>query len=277
MAESIHNSIARIQDEVGNLDEYVAEQLSFEPETVREYFSAEQVDALALAIRNAEAGKGFIIGDQTGVGKGRVVAAMIKYAVLNGKTPIFVTEKPNLYADMIRDFDEIGMSGMMGLENKKTNILITDNGRTVPYTLIRKEKGELVENNLNLRSIASENKDVANMMKSMIAKDSLGDYKVIFTTYTQMQTQDKKETERQRFLKHFAADGYLVLDESHNAGGGGEGRKKKGEEEGPGKDSPEDPKVVPPCDCLSIGHTRGRRPSLYRWLCLRFFFCRSAV
>lgn len=233
MAESIHNSIARIQDEVGNLDEYVAEQLSFEPQTVREYFSAEQVDALALAIRNAEAGKGFIIGDQTGVGKGRVVAAMIKYAVLNGKTPIFVTEKPNLYADMIRDFDEIGMSGMMGLENKKTNILITDNGRTVPYTLIRKEKGELVENNLNLRSIATENKDVADMMKSMIAKDNLGDYKVIFTTYTQMQTQDKKETERQRFLKHFANDGYLVLDESHNAGGGGEGRKKKGEEEGP--------------------------------------------
>ena len=233
MAESIHNSIARIQDEVGNLDEYVAEQLSFEPQTVREYFSAEQVDALALAIRNAEAGKGFIIGDQTGVGKGRVVAAMIKYAVLNGKTPIFVTEKPNLYADMIRDFDEIGMSGMMGLENKKTNILITDNGRTVPYTLIRKEKGELVENNLNLRSIATENKDVANMMKSMIAKDSLGDYKVIFTTYTQMQTQDKKETERQRFLKHFANDGYLVLDESHNAGGGGEGRKSKEEDAGP--------------------------------------------
>ena len=233
MAESIHNSIARIQDEVGNLDEYVAEQLSFEPETVREYFSAEQVDALALAIRNAEAGKGFIIGDQTGVGKGRVVEAMIKYAVLNGKTPIFVTEKPNLYADMIRDFDEIGMAGMMGLENKKTNILITDNDRTVPYTLIRKEKGELVENNLNLRSIAPENKDVANLLKSMIAKDSLGDYKVIFTTYTQMQTQDKKETERQRFLKHFANDGYLVLDESHNAGGAGEGRKKKGEEEGP--------------------------------------------
>ena len=233
MAESIHNSIARIQDEVGNLDEYVAEQLSFEPETVREYFSAEQVDALALAIRNAEAGKGFIIGDQTGVGKGRVVAAMIKYAVLNGKTPIFVTEKPNLYADMIRDFDEIGMAGMMGLENKKTNILITDNDRTVPYTLIRKEKGELVENNLNLRSIAPDNKDVANLLKSMIAKDSLGDYKVIFTTYTQMQTQDKKETERQRFLKHFANDGYLVLDESHNAGGAGEGRKKKGEEEGP--------------------------------------------
>jgi hypothetical protein len=233
MAESIHNSIARIQDEVGNLDEYVAEQLSFEPETVREYFSAEQVDALALAIRNAEAGKGFIIGDQTGVGKGRVVAAMIKYAVLNGKTPIFVTEKPNLYADMIRDFDEIGMAGMMGLENKKTNILITDNDRTVPYTLIRKENGELVENNLNLRSISSDNKKVADMMKSMITKDSLGDYKVIFTTYTQMQTQDKKETERQRFLKHFANDGYLVLDESHNAGGAGEGRKKKGEEEGP--------------------------------------------
>ena len=231
MAESIENSLTKIESSVGDLDNYVAESLEMDPETVRELFSAEQVDALALAINNAEAGKGFIIGDQTGVGKGRVVAAMIRYALVHDKIPIFVTEKPNLYADMIRDFDEIGMAGMMGLENKKSNILITDNNRTVPYTLIRKENGELVENNLDLKSIASENKDVADKMKSMIAKDSIGDYKVIFTTYTQMQTLKGQETERQRFLRHFANDGYLVFDESHNAGGGGESRTKSKEED----------------------------------------------
>jgi len=44
-------------------------------------------------ISNAQAGKGFIIGDQTGIGKGRVVAAMIKYALVNDKIPIFVTEE----------------------------------------------------------------------------------------------------------------------------------------------------------------------------------------
>ena len=45
------------------------------------YFSGEQVDAIALAIDNIDKGSGFIIGDQTGVGKGRVVAAMIRYSL----------------------------------------------------------------------------------------------------------------------------------------------------------------------------------------------------
>ena len=119
MAQSIDESISKVEDEVGNVDEYVAEALHMDPETLKEKFSAEQVDALTLAIRNAEAGKGFIIGDQTGIGKGRVVAAMIKYAIENDKVPIFVTEKPNLYSDMIRDMDDIGMTKELGLDTAK--------------------------------------------------------------------------------------------------------------------------------------------------------------
>ena len=37
------------------------------------------------------------------------------------------------------------------------------------------------------------------MLKDMRQKDSLGEYKVIFTTYSQLQTQKGKETERQQF------------------------------------------------------------------------------
>ena len=66
-----------------------------------------------LAIRN-EDGKplrrGFFIGDQTGVGKGRFVAAMLRYGSRKGMVPIFVTVKPALYADMIRDLLYIGMA-----------------------------------------------------------------------------------------------------------------------------------------------------------------------
>jgi len=221
MAESIENSLAKIESSVGDLDNYVAESLEMDPETVRVLFSAEQVDALALAISNAEAGKGFIIGDQTGVGKGRVVAAMIRYALVNDKTPIFVTEKPNLYSDMIRDLDDIGMTKELGLDTAKPKIFITNGSEAIPYTLLRKKGEEITENNLILKAPKS-GPALDGMMKSMMEKDSLGDYKVIFTTYSQLQTVKGKETDRQRFIDRFAAGNYMIFDESHNAGGAGE-------------------------------------------------------
>ena len=221
MAEAINNALATLEAAVGSIDEYVATALEMDPETVRELFSAEQVDALALSIRNAEAGKGFIIGDQTGVGKGRVVAAMIRYALVNGKVPIFVTEKPNLYSDMIRDLDDIGMTSELGLDTANPKILITNNDEKIPYTLLRDVNGEIVENNLTLKAPQKDAKLDA-VFKRMQDSESLGDYKVIFTTYNQLQTVKGKDTERRRLIKQFGAGNYMIFDESHNAGGAGE-------------------------------------------------------
>jgi hypothetical protein len=44
------------------------------------YFSAEQVNALALVIDNVARSAGFIIGDRKGVGKGRFLAATLARA-----------------------------------------------------------------------------------------------------------------------------------------------------------------------------------------------------
>lgn len=221
MADAIENSLAKLESSVGDLDEYVASSLEMDPETVRVLFSAEQVDALALAIKNAEEGKGFIIGDQTGVGKGRVVAGMIRYALINDKVPIFVTEKPNLYSDMIRDLDDIGMTDELALDTAKPNILITNADETIPYTLLREVNGELVENNLILRA-PKTGAAMDAVLKKMQQNDNLGEYKVIFTSYSQLQTVRGKETERQRFISQFAGGNYMIFDESHNAGGAGE-------------------------------------------------------
>ena len=229
MAESIDNSITEVEREVGDVDEYVAEALHMDPETLREKFSAEQIDALVLAIRNAEAGKGFIIGDQTGIGKGRVVAAMIKYAIENDKVPIFVTEKPNLYSDMIRDLDDIGMTKELGLDTAKPRIFITNSSESIPYTLLRTVNGEVTENNLTLKA-PKTGKALDEMMKGMQEKESLGDYKVIFTTYSQLQAVKKNETERQRFIKSFGLGNYMIFDESHNAGGAGETQARSKEQ-----------------------------------------------
>jgi hypothetical protein len=237
MAQSIQESIDRIESQVGNVDDFVAESLEMDPETLREKFSAEQIDALVLAIRNAQEGKGFIIGDQTGVGKGRVVAAMIKYALINDKIPIFVTEKPNLYSDMIRDLDDIGMTDELGLDTAKPKIFITNGSESIPYTLLRNVNGEMTENNLILKAPKSGAK-LDGMMKEMQEKEDLGEFKVIFTTYSQLQTVKGNATERQKFIKQFGAGNYMIFDESHNAGGAGETQartKEQREKEKEGK------------------------------------------
>jgi predicted RNA methylase len=221
MRDSIEQSLQKVENEMGSLDEYVADNLGMDLETLRDDFSAEQIDALALAIRNAEAGKGFIIGDQTGIGKGRVVAAMIKFAIRSDKIPIFVTEKPNLYSDMIRDLDDIGMTKELALDTAKPKIFITNGGESIPYQLLRKKGEQVEEIGLTLKAPKS-GKALDGMMEDMRTKDSLGDYKVIFTTYSQLQTVKGKDTERQKFIKGFGAGNYMIFDESHNAGGAGE-------------------------------------------------------
>jgi len=221
MRDSIQQSLEKVEDQMGNIDEYVADSLSMDIETLREDFSAEQIDALALSIRNAEAGKGFIIGDQTGIGKGRVVAAMIRYALRNDKIPIFVTEKPNLYSDMIRDLDDIGMTKELGLDTTKPKIFITNGGESIPYQLLRKKGDQIEEINLTLKA-PKTGKALDGMMEEMRNKESLGDYKVIFTTYSQLQNVKGKATERQNFISSFGLGNYMIFDESHNAGGAGE-------------------------------------------------------
>ena len=221
MADSIEQSLDRVETAEGNLDEYVSKSLDMDLDTVRNVFSAEQIDALALAIRNAEEGKGFIIGDQTGIGKGRVVAGMIRYALVSDKIPIFVTEAPNLYSDMLRDLDAIGMTNELGIDTAAPKILITNAGKKIPYTLQRTVNGEVVENDLTLKAPKNESAEMDYIFKKMQQDDSLGNYKVIFTTYDQLQTKDKKPTERMRFVTHFGANNYMIFDESHNAGGAG--------------------------------------------------------
>jgi hypothetical protein len=121
---ALQRAFDSLRARVGNIDAYVQKQLEYDDAGFAKAFSAEQVEALALAIDNIEQGKGFIIGDQTGIGKGRVVAAMIRYAKLKGKTPVFVTQMPDLYGDMMRDLSDIGMPNIRPL--------MTNNDAQVP-------------------------------------------------------------------------------------------------------------------------------------------------
>ncbi|MBS1610440.1 MAG: strawberry notch family protein, partial [Bacteroidetes bacterium] len=111
MAFETKTAIERIKEEVGgDIDNFVRHRLKYPTKAALcKVLSAEQIDAVAMAIYNIEArSQGMIIGDQTGIGKGRVAAAMIRYAVNQGLKPMFLTEKANLFSDIYRDLVAIG-------------------------------------------------------------------------------------------------------------------------------------------------------------------------
>lgn len=208
MQAAINDSLDALRGRVGDIDGFVADRLGYDEAEMFARFGGEQVDAIALAIDNIERGAGFIIGDQTGIGKGRVVAAVIRYAMRQGRAPIFVTEKPNLYKDMARDLTDIGVPEMLG---RDLSILMTDAAKTVPLdddsTAVLRTPGAAAHN--------------AALEK--VGRDGLtgAGYDVLFTTYSQMQSIKGEETPRQRAIRALASGGVLILDESHNAGGQG--------------------------------------------------------
>jgi hypothetical protein len=207
MLTAVQDSLRALEQRVGRVDEYVARELGYAPADVGKYFSAEQIDALALALDQMSRNAGFIIGDQTGIGKGRVVAGVIRYAMRNGMVPMFVTEKPNLYADMYRDLTDIGV--------KDIRPIMTNSGEKVPLD----DEGNVV---LKSKSAAQHNA----MLQKMADSASLGDdHNVVFTTYSQMQTLKGQFTQRMNFLQALAPNAIIILDESHNAGGNDSARK----------------------------------------------------
>lgn len=94
----------------GDVCGYVSKRLRMSVGELNDALLAEQVDSVALAMYNIEKrAQSLIIGDQTGVGKGRQAAAMVRYGLLNGYLPIFFTDRYTLFSDMYRDCKALGI------------------------------------------------------------------------------------------------------------------------------------------------------------------------
>ena len=220
LREPVTRALEAISDRHGSVDKFVAKELGYALEEIPGYFSAEQVDALALALDQIKRGKGFIIGDQTGVGKGRVVAGMIRWAMREGKMPVFVTEKPNLYGDMMRDLADIGMPDAKPFMTN-TSLSIPLDGDALAWF----EEAELAKANGNRppkkrgKFLSSPGASVQSNEMTEMLNGSRPAPEMIFTTYSQMQTVKGVRTQRMDFIEQFARGGMVILDESHNAGG----------------------------------------------------------
>jgi predicted RNA methylase len=201
MAAPAQAALDRFEQKHGNVDDFLVDRLNYaDRDDLYKHFSAEQVDGAALAIASIETGEAFVNGYQTGIGKGRICAAIMRYAKEEGKDAVFVTQNAGLYADMIRDTSDIGMQGF--------NPFITDNNKKIDFP--------------DGRSIRSGDGDERTAGMQQIINGE-ANYDAIFTSYTQLQTVKGEEPYRREFLRELAPRSILILDEAHEAGGTSQG------------------------------------------------------
>lgn len=136
--------LQRSLGEIGDVDKFLVDELGYSSkEELYSFLAAEQIDSVALAIHQMNKGNAFIIGDMTGVGKGRQGAALIRYGVRQGKCPIYFTQKPTLFTDNYRDLADIGSSELRPFiiaSNPKDANIVDANGNVVHKLPSKKEQ-----------------------------------------------------------------------------------------------------------------------------------------
>ena len=214
-------------EKLGDADQFLVDELGYnDKDDLYSHLAAEQVDSVALALQQAKKGNAFIIGDMTGIGKGRQAASLIRYAKKQGQVPVYFTKTAGLLSDVYRDLVDIGSPDLRPFVfGSAKEAAITDSEGNVVFAL--PSKGEVkrvldyIENNGKLPD----------------------EYDYVLTTYSQVSNGvyefDEDGNRKERKLakgKSFGAaalsgqkrrdaieklmgNAYLILDESHTAGG----------------------------------------------------------
>ena len=214
-------------EKLGDADQFLVDELGYnDKDDLYSHLAAEQVDSVALAIHQAKKGNAFIIGDMTGIGKGRQAASLIRYAKKQGQVPVYFTKTAGLLSDVYRDLVDIGSPELRPFVfGSSDEAKITDSDGKVVYKLPTKEEKERVIDYINKYGKLPE------------------EYDYVLTTYSQVGNGvyefDENDNRKERKLKkgdkfgpsHFSgqarrdaiekliSNGYLILDESHTAGG----------------------------------------------------------
>lgn len=198
LASATAAALARLEDAKGPIDAYVAKLLGWTPQEMAAALSPEQVDAVGLALYAAERGQAFVLADQTGLGKGRVLAAIARAKVLQGIPVIFITEKENLFSDFFRDLSDIDSASHMG----RPFIINAD--------------AEIVKDGSTERQVlhaAWKKAEVQGFMKERkLPKGTL----LVMASYSQF---NRKGSVKSEYLQAIAKGAHMLVDESHNAVG----------------------------------------------------------
>ena len=210
LVNEIQDAMKQLYEEVGDIDNYVMQKLNYNSiEQLEQFYFAEQVDSIAQIIFNIENDQAMIIGHQTGVGKGRIAAGIIRYARENGKLPVFFTRKADLFSDLWRDMIATG-SG-----DYKPFIINKQMQDGSPMRIYNTDTGEVIyEVNVN-----ELNKIIGKPEKHGTFELPEGT-DVVLTTYSQFNSK-KRDAAKMEFLMELARrnDVIFIMDESHTASG----------------------------------------------------------
>jgi hypothetical protein len=196
MAGPTQDALNRLEDQVGNIDKFAARELGYDSvEQLHDALMGLQVDSVASAIHQISRGKGTIIADQTGIGKGRQAASVIRWAAKNGHIPVFITVKPQLFTDMHGDLADIGTHDVAPFI-MNSDAWISGPGGNKLFA----NKPSQHRKNIDAIAATGELPEGSN---------------AVFLTYSQINTENRQRAA----LMALAHRAIFVLDESHNAGG----------------------------------------------------------
>ena len=214
-------------EKLGDADQFLVDELGYnDKDDLYSHLAAEQVDSVALALQQAKKGNAFIIGDMTGIGKGRQAASLIRYAKKQGQVPVYFTKTAGLLSDVYRDLVDIGSPDLRPFVfGSAKEAAITDSDGKVVFALPSKS-------------------EVKRVLDYIEKNGKLPDeYDYVLTTYSQVSNgvyefdengarKEKKLAKGKSFgaaalsgqrrrdaIEKLMDNAYLILDESHTAGG----------------------------------------------------------
>ncbi len=234
-AQEFERALHELEEKHGNVDEWLTQELGY-ADTADLYraLAAEQVEGVAMAIDKMNSGRGFIIADQTGIGKGRQAASIIRYAVRNGHKPIFFTQKAGLFSDMYRDLKDIGCPDLkpfiFGSDKDEASITERQDDGTdkVIYPLPKPKERDRVLSYIEKHGTLPDEYDYAVITYSQV-QNGTTQYEIGDNGKIEAKPKTKKgkgassgeiNGERRRHVIDLLSRGnYLILDEAHTAGG----------------------------------------------------------
>lgn len=193
--------LTHVEKLYGPVDEFVGKELGMGFATMQANFSPEQVDGVAVMISRLFIGRSSILADDTGIGKGRQLAAMATWANKHGLDVVFVTDRANLFSDLARDLKDIGE-----WERFRPLVLNTD--------------GEVTfEEHPGAEPTVLAKGTPAPVMADILERGaSLQDVQanIAFLTYSQISTVDSPKA---LWVKNQLGNALVIFDEAHIAAG----------------------------------------------------------
>jgi hypothetical protein len=198
LAGATYKALQRLEDRVGNLDTYVKNAVGFSDEQFA-YLAPEQVDADALMIAALDRRKGFILGDQTGAGKGVTLALAVGWAWERGLPVVFITKQDNLFSDFYRDLKKTG------LQEKMRPMVLNHSASVVDQF---SETLEKVAGGISRKQFLQDYR---------FGLSGFDNPNLIFATYSQFNAGE--DSEKSDWIRSVAPNAVVIFDEAHLAAG----------------------------------------------------------